>query len=365
MPNALQFLAGPKALKRLREQGMQASDVATIPAAAGGPKGLIFQALDQWLFGEWLPSAPRPRNLLGASIGAWRMAAACHADPAAAFARLGEFYTAQRYPSKPPADLVSAMCIQLLDDVIGGHESEIIDHPHNRLHLFAIRGRGLLHQPKTRGKEMTGFAAATLTNLGSRNFLARYMERVIIADPRAQLDWLEQGFDAFETHHVTLNRDNLRTALMASGTLPLIMLAIQSLPGAPEGTYWDGGLIDYHLALPYAQSTAESNDIVLYPHFVPHIVPGWLDKTLPWRRGQQELARGWFDNVLLVAPSKEFLAQLPGGKLPDRNDFKAYEGRDDQRMRDWKFAIGEGQRLRDELAQFIERPDLSRLQALS
>ena len=44
--NALTFHAGPKALARLREHGLRAADVAVVPAAAGGPKGLIFQALD-------------------------------------------------------------------------------------------------------------------------------------------------------------------------------------------------------------------------------------------------------------------------------------------------------------------------------
>lgn len=27
-----------------------------------------------WVFGDWLPQAPRERILIGSSIGAWRMA---------------------------------------------------------------------------------------------------------------------------------------------------------------------------------------------------------------------------------------------------------------------------------------------------
>jgi hypothetical protein len=94
---ALSFHAGPKALARIRSHGLRAADVAIVPGAAGGPKGLILQALDQYVFGEWLPTAPRERTLIGSSIGAWRMAAACQADPAAAFARLGALYCGQRY----------------------------------------------------------------------------------------------------------------------------------------------------------------------------------------------------------------------------------------------------------------------------
>ncbi len=43
---ALTFHAGPLALAQIRMQGLRAQDIAIVPAAAGGPKGLIFQALD-------------------------------------------------------------------------------------------------------------------------------------------------------------------------------------------------------------------------------------------------------------------------------------------------------------------------------
>lgn len=67
----IEIFAGAKALAHIRAHGLQARDIAVVPAAAGGPKGLILQKLDQWLFGSWLPSAPRERTLIGASIGAW------------------------------------------------------------------------------------------------------------------------------------------------------------------------------------------------------------------------------------------------------------------------------------------------------
>ena len=74
---ALRIYAGPKALQHLREQGLRPQDVHTIPAAAGGPKGLILGPLDRFLFGEWLPQSRQTVHLVGASIGAWRMASAC------------------------------------------------------------------------------------------------------------------------------------------------------------------------------------------------------------------------------------------------------------------------------------------------
>ena len=87
---ALNVHAGPRALQVLRSRGLQAQHVRAVPAAAGGPKGLVLNPLDQFLFGRWLGKGPRPVHLLGASIGAWRMACACLDDPAAALAEAGE-----------------------------------------------------------------------------------------------------------------------------------------------------------------------------------------------------------------------------------------------------------------------------------
>lgn len=361
---ALDIYAGPKALAHLRTHGLRAQDVVVIPAAAGGPKGLILQALDQWLFGTWLPGAPRDRSLIGASIGAWRMAAACHADPVAAFERLGDFYCGQRYPVKPPPQLVTAMCRQLLQDVIGGHESEIIHHPNFHLHLLAVRGIGALTAPQRRLTTAAGFARATFANLRSRKQLGTHLERVIVGDHRDPLSWMKSKFDDFTTHFVALNEANLGSALLASGTLPMIMEAILNIPSAPTGMYWDGGLIDYHLAFPYSQIQEAESNLVLYPHFAPKIVPGWLDKTLPWRHASSAKQKNWYDNVLLLAPSPAFLQTLPRKKLPDRQDFHHYGLDHDARIVNWKKAMSEGQRLRDELIAFIDKPDVSIVQAL-
>jgi hypothetical protein len=102
--------------------------------------------------------------------------------------------------------------------------------------------------------------------------------------------------------------------------------------------------------------------IVLYPHFVPHVTPGWLDKFLPWRA--QPRSHPWLENVLLVAPSRALLERLPNRKLPDRNDFYRYAREDERRMRDWRRAVAECQRFADEVAAWILHPDPSLLQPL-
>ena len=87
-PRSLRIYAGPKALTHLRQNGLAPEDVRVIPAAAGGPKGLILGPLDRFIFGHWLARSRQPVDLVGASIGAWRMATACLEQPAQAFERL-------------------------------------------------------------------------------------------------------------------------------------------------------------------------------------------------------------------------------------------------------------------------------------
>ncbi len=357
---ALSFHAGPRALAHLQAHGLRAADVAIVPAAAGGPKGLIFQALDQYLFGSWLADAPRERALIGSSIGAWRMAAACHADPVAAFARLGALYCGQRYTSaKPSQQDIDDVCQALLAGFVGGYEDEVVNHPQHRLHLLTVRGLRGLAAPGNRRAELAGFAAATLLNLASRERLAHMLERVVVSAGQGAPGWLEPRFDNFTTHFSKLSAANLGAALLASGTLPLIMKPVRGIDSAPLGSYWDGGIIDYNLALPY--SRLAPGELVLYPHFSEHIVPGWLDKAMPWRRTARGVNRGWLDNVLIVAPTKAFLRTLPRGKLPDRKDFSHYGLDHDARISNWNKAIAQGQALRDEFAAFAEKPDLARV----
>jgi len=83
---------------------------------------------------------------------------------------------------------------------------------------------------------------------------------------------------------------------------------------------------------------------VLYPHFQKTLVPGWLDKALRHRhRASERLA-----NVVVLAPSAEWIATLPNAKLPDRSDFKAYIDDDRARMAAWRTAVRESARLADE-----------------
>jgi len=347
--DALDLRAGPRAAAHVRANGLQPSDIACVPAAAGGPKGLALIALDQWLFGAWLRRA-QPLELIGASIGAWRMAAAAMDDPVAALQRLADGYLEQRYPRNPTPRYVSDECRKLARAVLNGAQV-LTPRSGIGLSLLATHARGVLQDNSSR----RAFARAALANLWSRQRLAAHMERVIFRAGDARFP--ARLFDGFGLTAVPLTARNSEDALLASGSIPLVCEPVRNPEGSPRGNYWDGGLIDYHLLLPYAQL----DRLVLYPHFVPYLTPGWLDKGLPWRRRPR--AHPWLDNVLLIAPSRSLLARMPGSKLPDRNDFIRY--RDDEiRVRDWRRAMAESQRLAEQAMRWLQAPDPSLLKPL-
>ena len=343
---ALQVHAGPAARQHLRERGLAPCDVRVIPAAAGGPKGLTLLPLDRFLFGTWLAGAQHTVHLIGASIGAWRMAAACMPDADAALAQLAEDYITQTYPHEPgrlpTAQTVTAHFSRHLQLRLGSRAADVLGHRQRRLHVIAARGKRLLHRPGGLGLPL-GWLGAFTANAISRQRLGGWMERVVFSDPRDALPFSLAGYP---THQAALTPDNLARAVLASCTIPFAMQPVQDVPGAPPGTFWDGGITDYHLHLDYA---GVAPGLVLYPHFQSHVVPGWLDKT--WKRRHRPTA--CLDNLVLLSPRGEWVATLPAGKLPDRGDFKRYGDDEAARQRDWRRALAESQRLADEFAELV------------
>jgi len=214
------------------------------------------------------------------------------------------------------------------------------------LSVLTSRSCGVLHT-STR----SAYARAALANTLGRDRLAAHLRRVVFhAGAPMQLD-LKQ--DAFGAECIALTEANQEDALLASGSIPLVCDPVRDIAGAPPGDYWDGGLIDYHLLLPYPQL----DRLVLYPHFVPWVTPGWLDKGLPWRARPHRHA--WLANVVLVAPSPAMLARLPNGKLPDRKDFYRYGTDHAARIAAWDKAIAEMERFAVAAMTWLKSPDLS------
>jgi len=340
MTSSLTLLAGPDALRRIRERGLSADDIDILPGASGGPKWLVLAGLDRVLFGELLQGRTRPLHLIGSSIGSWRMACLAQKDPVAALERFAEAYIAQRYPPKPPASLVSTTSQGILDVLLGQDgEAQVLNHPWARLHVLTTRCRGLTasDQPPL---QLMGLALGALGNLVSRRTLGLQLERVIFHSAGDTSPF--SGLSDLPSVHLPLTRENLRPALLASGSIPLVMSRVR-IPGAGPGVYRDGGVIDYHLDIEFGPGEG----LVLYPHFYPYVVPGWFDKSLRWRRAGPLN----FRRALLISPSPEHLARLPYGKIPDRDDFVRLSDADRQRA--WRQVVTEGQRMGDELRELL------------
>lgn len=410
---ALQLYAGPKALQAIRQNGLQPGDIRTIPGAAGGPKGLILGALDRFIFGDWLPRSTQAVDLVGASIGAWRMASACWSDPVKGIDQLEHDYIRQHYElapgqKRPSAAMVSELFGKNLRDFYAGRVDEVLHHPRYRLHIVTSRGRHILRTEHGLRTPL-GYLGAFLTNTVHRKAMGAWLERVVFSSqvhsphapplsgseganppgsgPAAGCTCapLPFGTQDYRTRQVALTSANFNPALQASCSIPFVLQAVHNIPGAPPGAYWDGGITDYHLHLNYpaaglgatkkgathAQpaSVNSLNDLeqantpsglVLYPHFQKSVVPGWLDKSLKWRHR----ATHHLDTMLLLAPNPEWVKTLPNGKLPDRTDFTHYGNDLAARVKAWTTACSASQQLADEFAAWLERPDPTHLQSL-
>ncbi len=133
----------------------------------GGPKALGINGLDQAVFGDFLPSAPRPRTLIGASIGSWRFAAITMGNPRDGLARLADLYTQQRFPKGITAKEVSLRCAQMLSELLEDRDQHILHNPDYRLVIVVIRSRGLMARRGGFGLGL-GLAGLIGTNFVSR-----------------------------------------------------------------------------------------------------------------------------------------------------------------------------------------------------
>ena len=360
---ALRIYAGPVARRHIEEHGLAPADVGVVPAAAGGPKGLILGRLDRFLFGHWLPRTDHTVHLVGASIGAWRMATACLREPVQAFEQLERDYIAQSYDLPPGQKALTAADVSQrfskgLEAFYGGRIREVLTHPRFRLHVVTSHGRHVLGREHRLGTPL-GYLGAFVSNTLHRKAMGAWLERVVFSTPEQGVPCpLPFATDDFPTRQVLLSEANFQPALQASCSIPFLLKAVHDIPGAPKGAYWDGGITDYHLHLKYACGPGPG--LVLYPHFQKAVVPGWLDKGLRWRHR----ATAFLDRMVVLAPDPAWVRTLPNAKLPDRTDFTSYGADLQSRMDAWWAAAMAGQQLADEFAEWLEQPEPARVEAL-
>jgi hypothetical protein len=349
---ALRYRAGGEAFRLIRERGLEPGLIRAFAGPASGPKWLVLAGIDQAVIGAgWLTRSyggGRPPLLAGASAGAWRAMAMASSDPATTHRRLQERYIGQVFGRGATREEVSRAYRRMLADLFPALERRLLVGGEGidlALHVTAARwGAG----SSNRVLQAAALVTAAGLNALSAGTLRLLLRRVLFHTRPAR--WRV----GFEGTVVRLDVDNLLPAALASGTIPLRMAPVRDVSGLPRGRFVDGGLADYHLNQRYLPP---GEGIVLFPHFQRRIVPNWFDRYLERRRpGSDALAP-----VLQVYPAPGFVAALPGGGIPTRDDFLRLVDRPDVRIARWRETAARGTILGEQLLDDVARgriPDL-------
>ncbi len=344
MGHYVTFRAGTKALEHIRINGFNLDDVSVLAGAAGGPKWLILSGTDRHLCTLFPRKRKRPLYLTGSSIGSWRFAAYAQENPLSAMERFLDIYLEQRYSEKPDTAEISRVTERMMDEFLTDRDIDsILSHPSMRMQFFAVRSRGIIRSDYPPFL-LAGLLFAASANFFNRGLLSLFFRQTLFYDPREEVPFM-QG-ECFEK--VSLTHHNFRKALMASASIPLVMKGVSGITGAPGGVYRDGGMVDYHLDVPYSVDTGS---IILYPHYTDMIIPGWFDKPYPWRRANHNN----MERVLLLSPSEKMIEKLPLEKIPDRNDFLLFKGNDSERVKYWNKVADESRRMGDEVMEVLSK----------
>lgn len=322
--------AGPVALKHIKQHGLRSDDVEVLVGASGGPKWFCLFGLDQYLTTEFFQDRQKPLQLLGSSAGAWRFGCYAQADPAAASRRFCDAYRTLCYAKDASIAEITATSATVMEAVFPTieHLQQVIDNPVFRLNFIVARSRKL-NSGKGKAAQIGALTLTAAANLVSRKTLGLFYQRYLFQHPSSSNsafanDAAFVDVKDLPTQRVSLTVDNLKPALLASGAIPLVIAPVRHIPGAGFGHFVDGGITDYHFDWPFS-----SKGLVLYPHFYPHLTPGWFDKSLRWRRAKAKNLQ----NVVLVCPSETWVKSLPFGKIPDRTDFSTMS--DEVRIAYW------------------------------
>ena len=320
----LEIKAGRQAYKHIRRNGLQTEDVKAVVAAAGGPKWFTTYGLMRFILGDLLKEAAHPIQFLGSSVGSWQMACGLTEDPVQALDRLRDSYAGYIYSNDPGPEEISEACGQIIQAMLADQTRNILNHPSRTLHVITARGKGWL-SASSKWQKGIGFGWAWILNAFSRGNINQVVDRVVFSNKK-DLPYDHEA-DLLSTSNILLSAENLLHALRASGAIPFLMKGINDISGSRVGSYWDGGITDYHISLPF-----KSDGIVLNPHFLPYVLEGWLDKKLPWTR---IASRENMSNVLLIHPSKEYVNTLPRKQISDLRDFYHYGEDQEARINYW------------------------------
>lgn len=336
----LDIYAGPAAIKKIKQQGFSPQLFTTLLGASGGPKWFVLTGIDRVLFSEFFANSVQAINVIGSSAGAFRAACFSQKDSRSAIDRLAYRYSHTEYSNNPTPAEITRQAGELLDYILGENGvEEIINNRRVRLNIIATRCLGLM-QYEHKLAQILGLTLSIAANLVSRKRLAWLYRRSVFSVQPHCLKFSDPY--GIPTEKNKLTTVNLKSALLASGAIPMVLQGVGNIVGTIDGTYRDGGIVDYHFDL----NIASHSGLVLYPHFYPYAIPGWFDKGLRSRIPHHQS----YTNTVMLVPSADFVAKLPYGKIPDRKDFEALDAK--TRITYWRHVIAESDRLGE---YFIEQ----------
>ncbi len=334
--------AGRNAIRIIKDEGLDLSRVKVLAGASGSAKFLVLTGIDRVLMSLFKPRKD-PIFMIGTSIGAFRMAAYCQKDPLQALSILEEKYIAQQYGIGTTKKDITQETKRIINAYIDDQNlDDMIRNPVMRISFLSNKCKGLLKYDNLI-LQLAGIGIAAGCNRILRDSLGYFFERALFCNS----DMLPPfaAMDQFPIKIHDLTSANFKTALLSSGSIPIAMQGVSDINGVP-GVYRDGGIVDYHLDIPFLPL---KDGFVLYPHFYEHITPGWFDKSLVRKPNAK-----YMENVVLVAPSQEFVGKLPFQKIPDRKDFRTFHRKDKERMDYWEKVLEMNPVLGDEFVEAVE-----------
>ena len=340
----IRIKAGRKAYRLIKDGGFHFDRVTGYFGPAAGPRWLVASGFDLALLAQGVLGQSRPTSLIGASAGAWRFAAWVQPEPEKSYRTLMERYITTVYTRQDTAATVLKSLHAIIDAYIEDDALPFaMTNKQYRLAVLTARSKHLLTS-EIKVIQALGLGLFFIFNALNRRTMHRFFERVVFyqgAKPPAFC-----LVKSFRGMFVPLTEVNFKHAVMASGSIPLVVGGIRNIFGAPKGIYRDGGMLDYHINQSYA---AKDDDITLFFLHQERIVPGWMDKKLKRRRTPDE----FLDNVLMVHLSDEFIEKLPYGKVPDRSDFKIFIDDPAARIQYWRQAVEKAAPLGDQFLELV------------
>ena len=347
----LEIYAGDSALKAIQEKGFSPDLFTSFIGASGGPKWFTLYALDKYIFGEFFKNQQQELNLVGSSVGAFRTACFAQEKPVEAIERLAKNYLETTYSNKAKPDEVSAKAVEMMDAIFGeSGEQEIVDNPYFKAHFIVAKCKGLVAS-ENKFLQGLGLVKSYLYNRISRPLLNNQYERYIFQSSNSDLQLNDP--DNISTTRLSFSTKNIRNALLASGSIPMVMEGISEIENSPKGMYRDGGIVDYHFDF-----EIKNSGLTLYPHFSSTLKAGWFDKNL-----SRKVRMEHYDNIVLICPSEKFIEALPHHKIPDRNDFVTMNR--EQRMAYWQQVMKESEKLSESFDLLYKNQDINCIKNIS